>query len=185
MKNTEEKFQQFLSEQNWDNNKIEKMEYVRTLNDVIVKFDMKRTGGLRKIFRKILENKEAEKLMDDRKELLLKIRDSIQASEVFEDQNFKFENEENMPKYVFVSPRNTYVKDVGVVLYGSAINGDVHIGDMVSIVDGAGKDIKSQIENIEQDGKVVSVGRKGTNIGILLKGVNLKKIQGDNVVICE
>ena len=48
MKNTEEKFQQLLSEQNWDNNKIEKMEYVRTLNDVIIKFDMKRTGFLKK-----------------------------------------------------------------------------------------------------------------------------------------
>ena len=185
MKNTEEKFQQFLSEQNWDNNKIEKMEYVRTLNDVIIKFDMKRTGLLKRIFRKILENKKAEKLMADRKELLLKIRDSIQSAEVFEDQNFKFENNENMPKYVFVSPRNTYVKDVGVVLYGSAINGDVNIGDTVSIIDGAGKDIKGQIENIEKDGKAVSVGRRGVNIGILLKGVKPNQIHGDNVVICE
>ena len=108
MKNTEERFQQFLNKQTWDNNKIEKMEYIRTLNDVIVKFDLKRTG-IKKIFRKILENAEAEKLMADRKELLLKIRDSIQAVESFNDQNFKFEEKENMPKYVFVSPRNTYV----------------------------------------------------------------------------
>ena len=98
-------------------------------------------------------------------------------------KNFKFE--ENMPKYVFVSPRNTYIKDVGVVLYGSAINGDVNIGDMVSIIDGSGKDIKAQIENIEQEGKAVSVGRKGSNIGILLKGVKPKQIHGDNIIICE
>lgn len=184
MKNTEERFQQFLSEQNWDDNKIEKMEYVRTLNDVIVNFDMKRTG-LKKIFRKILENKEAEKLMADRKELLLKIRDAIQAVESFSDQAFQFEDKKNMPKYVFVSPRNTYVKDMGVILYGSSINGDVHIGDVVSIIDGAGKDIKAEVENIEQDGKIVSVGKRGTDIGILLKGVKVNKIHNDNVIICE
>ncbi len=184
MKNTEERFQQFLSEQNWDDNKIEKMEYVRTLNDVIVNFDMKRTG-LKKIFRKILENKEAEKLMADRKELLLKIRDAIQAVESFSDQAFQFEDKKNMPKYVFVSPRNTYVKDMGVILYGSSINGDVHIGDVVSIIDGAGKDIKAEVENIEQDGKIVSVGKKGTDIGILLKGVKPNKIHSDNVIIYE
>ena len=184
MKNTEERFQQFLSEQNWDDNKIEKMEYVRTLNDVIVKFDMKRTG-LKKIFRKILENKEAEKLMADRKELLLKIRDSIQAVESFSDQAFQFEDKESMPKYVFVSPRNTYVKDVGVILFGSSINADVCVGDEVLIIDGAGKDIKAQVESIEQDGKMVTVGKKGIDMGIVLKGVKAKQIHGDNVIICE
>lgn len=184
MKNTEVKFQQFLSEQKWDSNKIEKMEYIRTLNDVIVKFDMKRTG-IKKIFRKILENDKAEKLMADRKELLLKIRDSIQAVESFNDQDFKFEDKENMPKYVFVSPRNTYVKDAGVVLFGSSINGDVHVGDIISIIDGAGKDIKAEIESIEQEGKIVSTGKKGIDMGILLKGVKQNKIHGDNVVICE
>lgn len=185
MKNTEERFQQFLSEQNMDNNKIEKMEYVRTLNDVIVKFDMKRTGGLKKLFRKIIENKEAEKLMADRKELLLKIRDSIQAVETFDDQNFRFEEKENMPKYVFVSPRNTYVKDVGVILFGSSINGDVNVGDNVLIIDGAGKDIKSQVESIEQESRIVSVGKKGIDMGIVLKGVKPNQLHQDNVIICE
>ena len=184
MKNTEERFQQFLSEQNWDNNKIEKMEYIRTLNDVIVKFDMKRTG-IKKIFRKILENDKAEKLMADRKELLLKIRDSIQAAEAFNDQDFKFEDKENMPKYVFISPRNTYIKDAGVVLFGSSINADVNTGDTVLIIDGAGKDIKAEIESIEQEGKIVSTGKKGIDMGILLKNVKPKQIHEDNVVICE
>lgn len=184
MKNTEERFQQFLSEQNWDNNKIEKMEYVRTLNDVIVNFDMKRTG-IKKIFRKIIENDEAEKLMANRKELLLKIRDSIQAVEVFNDQDFQFEKKENMPKYVFISPRNTYIKDAGVVLFGSSINADVNKGDMVSIINGAGKDIKALIESIEQEGKIVSIGKKGIDMGILLKDVKPNQIHGDNVIICE
>jgi transcription antitermination factor NusG len=184
MKNTEEIFQQFLSEQNWDNNKIEKMEYVRTLNDVIVNFDLKRTG-LKKIFRKILENDQAEKLMADRKELLLKIRDVIQDVESFSDQDFQFEEKEKMPKYVFVSPRNTYVKDAGVIFFGSSINADVCVGDMVSIIDGAGKDIKAEIESIEQEGKLVNTGKKGIDMGIVLKGVKSSKIHADNVIICE
>ena len=123
--------------------------------------------------------------MANRKELLLKIRDSIQAVESFNDQDFKFEDKENMHKYVFISPRNTYVKDVGVVLFGSSINGDVHTGDIISIIDGAGKDIKAEIESIEQEGKIVSTGKKGIDMGILLKGVKQNKIHGDNVVICE
>jgi len=72
----------------------------------------------------------------------------------------------------------------GVVVTGHIERGLIKTGDAVEVVGLSDKIIRSTINSIELFNRDVTEGKKGENVGLLLKGVELSQIKR-GMVICK